>query len=107
MAVTATPTILGTDRFQHVGRERVVRRRLTLSGTYDTGGFAITANGLNLSKINWVKFHGPAYNGSTTIAFPIWDRANSKILLYTATGTQFSNGGSTADYYLDVEVGGK
>lgn len=107
MAVTATPSVLGTDRSQVLGRERVVRRRLSLSGTYDTGGFAITAGAFGLNKIRWVKFHGPAYNGSTTIAFPIWDETNSKIILYTATGTQFTNAGSVANYTLDVEVGGK
>jgi hypothetical protein len=104
MAVTATYSVLGLDRSQVIGRERVVRRRLTLSGTYVAGGFAITANALNLSKIRFVRFMGPASTGSA-VAFPYWDEANSKIMLFTATATEFS--GSSASYTMDVEVGGQ
>ena len=107
MAVTVTPSVLGIDRYQLVGRERVSRRTLTLSGTYATGGFAITAADFGISDIDWVKVHGPAYTGSSTIAFPIWDSANSKIILYTATGTEFTNTGSVANYTVNVEVGGR
>ncbi|NBU11732.1 MAG: hypothetical protein EB141_00195 [Verrucomicrobia bacterium] len=104
MAVTASYSTLGIDRVQVIGRERVVRRRVALSGTYVSGGFAITPNELNLSKIRWVKFHGPASTGSA-VAFPVWDDTNSKIKLFTATATELS--GSTANYKLDVEVGGQ
>ena len=106
MAVTTSYSILGVDRVAFLGRERVVRRRVSLSGTYATGGFAITPNELNLSKIRWVKFHGPASTGSA-VAFPYWDQTNSKIKLFTATATEFTNGGSTNNYKLDVEVGGQ
>jgi hypothetical protein len=106
MAVTVTPAVLGDDRYQLVGRERVVRRRLALSGTYATGGFSLTANAMNLNRIDWVQFHGPASNG-TNLAFPWWDEANGKVELYTAYNTEFTNTGSVASYTIDVTVGGK
>lgn len=106
MAVTTSYSILGVDRVAFLGRERVVRRRISLSGTYDTGGFAITPNALGLSKIRWIQFHGPATTGSA-VSFPVWDETNSKIKLFTATATQFTNGGSTNNYTLDVSVGGQ
>lgn len=106
MAVTTSESILGVDRVAFLGRERVVRRRITLSGTYDTGGFAITPGKFGLSKIRWIQFHGPATTGSA-VSFPVWDDANSKIKLFTATATQFSSGGSTTGYTLDVTVGGQ
>lgn len=104
MAVTASYADLGVDRVAFIGRERVSRRRISLTGTYDAGGFAISSKNFRLGKIRWVKFMGVAAK-SNAVAFPVWDEANSKIKLYTATGTEFS--GSTANYTLDVEVGGQ
>lgn len=106
MAITTSEAILGVDRATLLGRERAVRRRITLSGTYETGGFAITPGEFGLSKIRWIQFHGPATTGSA-VSFPVWDDANSKIKLFTATATQFSSGGSTTGYTLDVTVGGQ
>jgi len=106
MAVTTSYSILGVDRVAFLGRERAVRRRISLSGTYATGGFAVTPSELNLSKIRWIQFHGPATTGSA-VSFPSWDETNSKIKLFTATGTEFSNGGATTNYTLDVTVGGQ
>jgi hypothetical protein len=105
MAVTTTATDLGIDRVSFIGRERVARRRLTLSGTYATGGFSFTPADVRLKSIKWVQFMAPASTGSA-VAFPYWDAANNKIKLFTAAGAEFSSGGSTTGYVLDVAAGG-
>jgi hypothetical protein len=105
MAVTTTGSDLGIDRVSFIGRERVARRRLTLSGTYATGGFDFTSNDCRMKKIKWVQFMAPASTGSA-VAFPYYDAANNKIKLFTATGTEFTNAGSVTGYILDLEAGG-
>ena len=78
MAVTVTFTEDAGGR-QRVGRQHEVKGRLTLAGTYDTGGFAVTPGTFGLGVIESL-YTSTAWEGTDTYS-AAWDATNSKIKL--------------------------
>jgi len=76
MAVAASNLAWG-----NAGSETTTTGTLTFSGTYSTGGEAITAAALGLSTVNFLDL----IQGEDGLVAK-WDKANSKILLYRSAG---------------------
>lgn len=110
MAVTIAFAADASGR-QRVGRQNQVTGRITPTGTYATGGFAITATDFGLGTIDSVAV-GSARNG-TEFMVTHWDSANSKIMLgWTggATGSELdeiTNNDTVTGFVMDVTVRGK
>lgn len=79
MAVTFTVTADNQGR-QMVGNQRVFRGRLTLAGTYETGGFLFVANDVGFSRIDSLEL-GAAWTTTTALVCG-WDSANGRIKLF-------------------------
>lgn len=58
---------------------------LTFDSSYPTGGEAVTASTFGFNTL--IDLHVFPTGGET----PVFDKANSKVLLYTADGTQATN----------------
>lgn len=105
MAVTIALTV-DTNGRQVVGQQRVVRGRLTLSGTYATGGFAIAASDFGLSRLDSLQI-GSAWL-TTTALVTGYDSANGKIKLFETGAVvdtpldEVDNTNSVANYVIDV-----
>lgn len=110
MAVTATFTADANGR-QLVGRQRQVTGRITPTGTYETGGFAVTAGLFGLSTIDSLEV-GQARNG-TEFMDTFWDKANNKIMLGWTGGAvsseldEITNADTVTDFVMDVTVRGR
>lgn len=110
MAITVAFT-KDTGGVQRVGKQKVVSGRITLTGTYATGGFAVTAGDFELSAIDSLSV-SPAWLG-TEVLTAVWDPANSKILLgWTGGATsseldEITNGDTDTGFVLDVTVKGR
>ena len=74
MAATATTVFTGN---LFGAKQRISVSNITMDASYPTGGEAITANQLGLSRITSVI---PA--ASTTGYVPAWDQANSKLEVF-------------------------
>lgn len=105
MAVTVASVELKPR--ERVGREYHTRYRLTLTGTYETNGVAVSAANLGLSVINDA-IPSMARNGTNAFVTR-WDQTNKKILLYEGGATandnpfdEFDNGGTATNYVIDV-----
>lgn len=109
MAVTYT-FAEDTRGRQRVGRGKEVRGRLTLTGTYETGGFAVTANSLGLSMLDSLVPFTP-WEG-TEAFLSAWDSANSKIKLGWTGGAvssefdEITNAFTATGVVLDVVARG-
>lgn len=96
---------------QRVGRQFVVSGRLTPTGTYETGGFAVTASTFGLGSINTLEVGTPRNGTEFMVAH--WDSANSKIMLGWGGGAvssefdEITNADNVADFVMDVTVKGK
>lgn len=96
---------------QRVGKQRVVSGRITPTGTYATGGFAVTASDFGLSTIETLEV-GTARNG-TEFMVAHWDSANSKIMLGWSGGAisseldEITNGDTVTNFVVDVTVKGR
>lgn len=64
------------------GNKRVVVASVTFDSSYPTGGEAVAASDFGLSSIDVIL----PFPLSNRIA--VWDATNSKVLLYTALGTE-------------------
>ena len=64
---------------QRVGRQKVHEGRLTLTGTYATGGFAVVASDFGLTRLDSLRVNS-AWEGAESYT-AIWDSTNSKIKL--------------------------
>ena len=111
MAVTATFTEHTNGR-QRSGRNHFVYGALDPVGTYETGGFAITAGLFGLNSIESVLINGDANNG-TEFMVAKWDRTNSKIKLGWGGATassefdEITNGDTCTGFVMDVTVRGR
>lgn len=105
MPVTFTVTADNNGR-QVVGTQRVFKGRLTLSGTYDTGGFTFVAADIGFSRLDSLEL-GAAWV-TTTALLAGWDSANSKIKLFETAATvdlafdEFDNTNSVAGRVIDI-----
>lgn len=79
MAVTVT-FAKDTNGKQRVGRQHVVEGRLTLSGTYVTGGFAVSKSTFGLNTLESLRVTAP-FEGTAAYAAR-WDSANGNVMLY-------------------------
>lgn len=112
MAVTVAFTEATHGR-QRVGRHRVVDGRLTLTGTYETGGFAIAASDFGLGSIESIRLGAP-FEGTAAYAAR-WDSTNSKVFLYVgdndnaadAAFIEVANAVDVSDVLIDVSVKGR
>lgn len=78
MAVAIT-RVTGADGV--VGNKRRTVRDLVFSGNYATGGEALTASQLGLTRVETVTFHGSAMaTDLATATIPVYDYANSKVV---------------------------
>lgn len=96
---------------QFAGKQKVVTGRITPTGTYATGGFAVAASDFGLGKIESVRPLS-ARNG-TEFMVAHWDSANSKIMLGWTGGAisseldEITNGDTVTSFVVDVEVKGR
>lgn len=110
MAVTVAFTA-NTNGRQRVGRQIVVDGVLTPTGTYETGGIAVTAATFGLTSIETVMVRS-ARNG-TEFMVTDWNPATSKIFLgWTggATGSELdeiTNGDTVTGFTMDITVKGR
>lgn len=79
MAVTITFSEDEHGR-QRVGKQTKVTGRLTLAGTYATGGFALAASDFGLNAIESLSVNSNPWETTETYT-AAWDSANSKIKL--------------------------
>ena len=111
MAVTYAFTEDANGR-QRVGKQHVVNGTITLTGTYETDGFAVTAGSFGLAIIESLDITSPAWL-LTEFLTAAWVPADSKIKLgWTggATGSEFdeiTNADTVTDFVLNVEVKGR
>lgn len=78
MAVTVAFTADAHGR-QRVGKQKVYEGRLTLTGTYDTGGVAVVASNFGLTRLDSLRVNS-AWEGAESYT-AIWDSTNGKIKL--------------------------
>jgi len=99
MALSTSTTIVANAS---AGSNRKSKLRLTGSGTYTTGGYALTAASFGLNKLDWVDVC--IVKPITGFAAADWSVSTSKILVYTSAGVEVAN--ATADTGLVVEAVG-
>jgi hypothetical protein len=101
MALSVTPRRVSVH-----GDQKVVYATVTFDNSYPTGGEELTVAmfGGVLQAIEWVSVPGANTAGNRLV---VWDRANSKILLYTALGTQATNASDQSAIVVEVVVAGK
>lgn len=96
---------------QRVGRQFVVSGRLTPTGTYATGGFAVTASTFGLSTLETLDVGTPRNGTEFMVAH--WDKANSKIMLGWGGGAissefdEITNADTVTNFVMDVTVKGR
>lgn len=111
MAVTFTFAEDPNGR-QRVGKQHVVTGVATLTGTYETGGFAVAASAFGLAIIESLTVTSAPWE-TTEQYTAAWDSANSKIILgWTggATGSELdeiTNADDVGDVALGLEVKGR
>lgn len=109
MAVTYTVTE-HLDAPQREGRNYVNPVRLTLTGTYVTGGFTLSANDFRMGHIKHVDVNN-AWNGTEQMV-AVWDKANDKIKLGWSGGAisseldEITNGDTVTNFVVDMVVRG-
>jgi len=82
MAYTvSTLTGNATDKFKW-GNKRCIFAEITFSGTYPTGGEALTAADFGLRKILMVLGNSTEAAGQTSAWQVFWDRTNNKLKLF-------------------------
>ena len=73
---------------QRIGRQTHVTGRLTPvdDGDWTAGGFALTASQFGLNRLDDVRFHGAAINGTgaTLGSLPAWDATAGKFTCFEA-----------------------
>lgn len=97
MALALTSTIVLNDS---VGNRRKTKRRYTASGTYSTGGYAVTASDFGLNTLDYVD--AEIVKPITGFAAADFSVSTSKVLMYTSAGAEVAN--ATADTGLVVEL---
>lgn len=96
---------------QRVGKQHVISGRITPTGTYETGGVAVTAGAFGLGVIESLEV-GHAWNG-TEVMTTAWDSANSKIKLGWTGGAvsseldEITNADTVTGFVMDVTVKGR
>jgi hypothetical protein len=94
MAVTITPSVDGSTAAKRsvIGDKRMILGTITFGNPYTAGGEAITPAALGFDKrID----HMQVSPNSAGTRFTSWDRTNSKVLLFTAVGTEAAGDQST------------
>jgi hypothetical protein len=110
MPVTYT-TALDRNGVERTGKSKKVSGRMTLTGTYVTGGFTVTPNDLLLGSIDSLEL-GTAWTGTTSYNTQ-WDSANSKIKLgWTAAAVstafaEIANATTTTNFVIDFTARGR
>lgn len=95
MALTFTESKRGV-----VGAERFVRGKIAFDASYPAGGEAYTAATFGLIHIEDLMITSQDVGGAEQV---VHDKANSKLLVFTADGTQATNA-SDQSGVADVEV---
>ena len=96
---------------QRVGKQKVVDGVITPTGTYETGGFAVTPALFGLSKIESLTC-STARNG-TEFMVADWIPGTSKIMLGWGGGAisseldEITNADTVTNFLLDVTVKGR
>ncbi len=76
--------------------ERIVVTTVTFDSSYATGGESLTPADLGLNRID---FLSATTDGSNAV---IWDKANNKLKVYTAAGTEVTNATSLASVAVRI-----
>ena len=98
MALTFTEDHRGV-----VGAQRTWRGKVTFDASYPTGGEAITAANFGFTQeVTTVQVI--ANRGTETAQ---WDKANAKLMVHTADGTEATNGSDQAAVTVTVVAYGK
>lgn len=84
-----------------MGDKRVHAYGITFDNSYPTGGEAVTAG---LVGLNTIQFVIPLVNGAN---FSVWDRTNSKLLIYTADGVEAANASDQSAVTVEAVFIGK
>lgn len=110
MAVTVAFTA-NTNGRQRVGKQHVVDGVLTPTGTYETGGIAVTASDFGLTAIESLDV-ATAHNG-TEFMVANWVPSTSKIILgwtgavVSTELDEITNGDTVTNFVMDVTVKGR
>lgn len=88
---------------QVYGAERVRRGTVTFDNSYPTGGESYTPQLFGLTRITKVDVAALNVAGNRLV---VNDRTNSKLLLFTALGTQATNASDQSTIVVEVEVTG-
>lgn len=110
MAVTVA-FARNANGLQRVGKQKVVDGVITPTGTYETGGVAVTAALFGLATIESLTC-SVARNG-TEFMVADWIPGTSKIMLGWGGGAisseldEITNGDTVTDFLLDVQVKGR
>lgn len=110
MAVTVTFTE-DTNGRQRVGRQHVVSGRISLSGTYETGGFTVNKDTFGLQALESLQVAN-FWNG-TEMMVAVWDSANSKVKLgWTGGATsseldEITNSDNVGSFVGDITAKGR
>lgn len=88
------------------GDRKVVYATVTFDNSYPTGGEAIAAAdfGGELRSLDRIETQGVNTAGNRLV---VWDRANSKLLLFTALGTQATNASDQSAIVVEITAIGK
>ena len=98
MALTITTRVLDTT----LKGATLIAATVTFDNSYPTGGEALTAAALGLDTAVDAVF--PATGGADVV---VWDRANGKLVLYTADGTEATNASDQSAVSRDILVLGR
>lgn len=95
-----------TTRNRFVIGDRVaLQASVTFDSSYPTGGEDLTPSLLGgaLQQIDWVECSVNTAGNRLVV----WDRANRKLLLFTALGTEAANASNQATIVAEVTIFGK
>lgn len=88
-----------TDRSRSIIRnKRMLTTSIAFDSSYPTGGEAFTAADLGLGTIDFISF---STDGNNSV---VWDRANSKLKVFTAAGAEVANATNLSTLVVDALV---
>lgn len=107
MAITVTSAPIENGLIEDKwGKAKVMGRRVSISGTYDTGGFALSASSFGLRRIHTIICNE---RGAPATAFPVqFNSATSKVQMFASNGAapaalaEVANGTNVGSRVFDI-----
>jgi hypothetical protein len=89
-----------------VGNKKHVVADVTFDSSYPTGGEALTAANLGMTKIDYAECNVKAVGGTVNVANVYYDRANSKIQVFDETPAEVTDTATLATLVVQVKAVG-